>query len=188
MLKKLKLLEELDKMKYIYRAPYLLDLRQENDAEHCYHLATMVSILAPETLDIGKCLKIALYHDLPEIYAGDTSIHDDAAVMTKEHREKISLDKLSKIMPDSVRSEILELVNEYQNKLSAEARFVYELDKLQPLMMEVLEGWTVLKENKADFNKIYNFTRERVTDEFWLWEVAEYYLNKGRENNIFYKK
>jgi 5'-deoxynucleotidase YfbR-like HD superfamily hydrolase len=59
--------------------------------------------------------------------------------LTKEHREKISLDKLSKIMPDGVRSEILELINEYQNKLSPEARFVYELDKIQPLMMEVLE-------------------------------------------------
>jgi hypothetical protein len=53
-------------------------------------------------------------------------------------------------------------------------------------MMEVLEWWTVLKENKATFEKIYNFTRERVTGEFWLWEIAEYYLAKGKKKNIYF--
>lgn len=188
MLKKLKFLEELDKMKYIKRAPYLCDWTREDDAQHSYHLAVMVANLAPDYLDIWKCLKIALYHDLPEIYAWDSSIHDDEAVTTKDKREKLSLDKLSKIMLEENRKEILDLINEYQNKLTPEARFVYELDKIQPLMMEVLEWWTVLKENKADFDKIYNFTRERVTDEFWLWEVVEYYLEEGKKKNIFYKK
>lgn len=188
MLKKLRFIEELDKMKYIKRAPYLCDWTLEDDTQHSWHLAMMVMMFVPENLDLEKCLKIALYHDLPEIYAWDCHIHDDKLRASKKGKEAISIKKLSLIMPEDKKEEILWIIDDYDNKKTKEARFVAELDKIQPLMMEVIEWWSTLKEHKADYDKIYNFTRKGVTDEFWLWKIAEYYLEEGKKKDIFYRE
>jgi|GEM_PF-5437389 len=69
--KKLKFIEIVDEMKYIKRIIYLKDNFLENDAEHSYHLALMVMTFIDDfsELDYEKCLKLALIHDIVEIYA-----------------------------------------------------------------------------------------------------------------------
>jgi putative hydrolases of HD superfamily len=88
--KKLKFIELVDEMKNIKRAIFLRDGTQENDAEYSYHLAMMVMTFIDDfpELDYEKCLKIALIHDLIEIYAGDTVALDKEAEKTKKQREK----------------------------------------------------------------------------------------------------
>lgn len=74
--KQIKFLTVIDEMKKILRRNVILGgSRRENDAEHSWHLAMMALILeeyAAEKVDIERVLKIALVHDLVEVYAGDT--------------------------------------------------------------------------------------------------------------------
>ena len=74
-------IREIDREKFIGRQTYLSDgRRKENDAEHSWHLAMMALILeeyAAEKVDIERVLKIALVHDLVEVYAGDTFAYDE---------------------------------------------------------------------------------------------------------------
>lgn len=75
---KLRFIELVDEMKSITRTITLKCGRKESDADHSYHLAMMVLTFAEDFpgLDILKCLKLALLHDLVEIFAGDTYIFD----------------------------------------------------------------------------------------------------------------
>ena len=73
--KQIEFIVEVDKLKNIYSGTLLMDgSRNENDAEHFWHLALMAMVLkeySPEKdLDITKVLKMLLVHDLVEIYAG----------------------------------------------------------------------------------------------------------------------
>ena len=73
----LRFLIEVDKMKSVYRRTILIDkTRRESDAEHSWHFALMAMLLAeytdPEKVNCERVIRMALVHDLIEIYAGDT--------------------------------------------------------------------------------------------------------------------
>src|SRR5262245_2410076 len=76
---------EADKAKRVLRQTLLMDSsRQENDAEHSWHMALMAVLLAEYAavpgLDLLRVVKMALIHDLVEIDAGDTFVYDEAAM------------------------------------------------------------------------------------------------------------
>ena len=79
--KQIEFLLEIDKVKSIFRQTLLINKsRQENDAEHSWHLAVMAMILYEyvdnSKVDLLRVLKMVLVHDLVEIYAGDTYAYD----------------------------------------------------------------------------------------------------------------
>jgi len=65
---------EIDRLKLIKRQSLIADgSRRENDAEHSWHLAVMVGVLAeygPPGVDLGRVTRMVLAHDLVEIDAG----------------------------------------------------------------------------------------------------------------------
>ena len=79
--KQMEFILELDKLKKIQRQTYLRDeSRQENDAEHSWHLALMAILLseyANEPVDTLKVIEMVLIHDAVEIDAGDTYAYDE---------------------------------------------------------------------------------------------------------------
>lgn len=73
--KQLEFIVEIDKVKSIFRKNKLFDSsRNENDAEHAWHISIMALILSEYTNDkninISKVIKMLLIHDLVEIDAG----------------------------------------------------------------------------------------------------------------------
>jgi len=122
----------------------------ENDVEHSYGLAMTCWFLhdkiAPE-LDLGKILRYALAHDLVEIHAGDTYPFDAAAVATKEKRERDAMRQLEKDWHDFPM--IVEFAEGYADKINEEAKFVYAVDKLLPVIMIELGGGKKLWEKKG---------------------------------------
>ena len=90
--KQKKFILEIDKEKNIFRQTHLTGYkRQENDAEHSWHMALMACLLseyANEEVDLLHVLQMILVHDLVEIDAGDTYAYDDAGNATKREREK----------------------------------------------------------------------------------------------------
>ena len=98
-------LTQVDKMKNILRQTLLADgSRRETDAEHSWHFALMAMVLyeycALPHVDLNRVLKMALVHDLVEIYAGDTFCYDQAANEDKALREKQSADRLFALLPE----------------------------------------------------------------------------------------
>lgn len=129
---------ELDKLKAILRQTLLVDgSRRENDAEHSWHIATMAFVLAEyadSPIDAGRVAGMLLIHDVVEIDAGDTFIHDEAGHGDKEAREQAAAERLYGILPPDQAAGFHALWREFEARQTADARFAHSLDRLQPLL------------------------------------------------------
>lgn len=138
---------EIDKMKKILRQTILTDYsRQENDAEHSWHISVMAMVLAEyadQSVDIGRVIRMTLVHDLIEIYAGDTFAYDTLGNQDKKAREDAAADRLFAMLPTDQGMEIRMLWKEFDQMETPDAIFAAALDRLQPLLHNfVTEGHT----------------------------------------------
>lgn len=136
--KQLAFLLEIDQMKQIYRQNLILDgSRRENDAEHSWHIALMALVLqeyAAEPVDVSKVLAMVLIHDLVEIDAGDTFCYDPEAGLDKQEREEQAARRIFGLLPPEQGRELHDLWLEFEEGLSAEAKFAAVLDRFQPFL------------------------------------------------------
>jgi putative hydrolase of HD superfamily len=130
---------ELDRLKGILRQTRVLDgARQENSAEHSWHLALCAVVLAehaPPGTDLARVLKMVLVHDVVEIDAGDAFCYDPAANVGKEDRERRAAERIFGLLPAEQAGELRALWEEFEAGASADARFAVALDRLQPLLL-----------------------------------------------------
>ncbi|MEA5085465.1 MAG: HD domain-containing protein [Lachnospiraceae bacterium] len=136
--KQMEFLLELDKVKQIFRQTYLADQsRKENDAEHSWHACLMAVVLAEyfPDVDLLKSLKMMLFHDVVEIYAGDTYCYDNKGNEDKVLREQASAQKVYGLLPDEQKDELIALWQEFEEGESPEAKFCAILDRVQPTML-----------------------------------------------------
>jgi len=136
---------EIDKLKTILRQTLITspDCRQENDAEHSWHIALMASLLAeyaPSPVDVLRVTRMLLIHDLVEIDAGDTFAYDAAANSDKQERERLAADRLFGLLPADQATEFRALWDEFEAFMTPESRFANALDRLQPLLLNTRTG------------------------------------------------
>ncbi|MEM9556986.1 MAG: HD domain-containing protein [Acidobacteriota bacterium] len=139
----LELLVELQALDRVPRIGYSLRgvADPESVSEHVFHLAFLVWALGRrvEGLDLLRALELALLHDLAEVRFGDlprTAAHylPDGAKALAERRAMADL-----LAPLDGAEELL---GEYQDRESLEARFVSVCDKLQLILKaRVYEEW-----------------------------------------------
>ncbi|MEU5079996.1 MULTISPECIES: HD domain-containing protein [Streptomyces] len=132
-------LVEVDQLKTILRqSPLAAADRRENDAEHSWHLAMMVVVLAEHSdrpIDVGHTIQLVLLHDLVEIYAGDTPLYDSAAGAGQQEREVAAADELFGLLPPDQARRMRSLWDEFEERRTPEARFAKAMDRLQPLLL-----------------------------------------------------
>lgn len=137
--KQLAFILEADKEKNILRQTHLSGHgRQENDAEHAWHMAMMIYLLqeyANEPIDPAKTMMMALIHDIVEIDAGDTYAYDEKAMASQAERERLAAERIFGLLPDDQKEELWGLFEEFEAGETAEARFARTMDNLQPLML-----------------------------------------------------
>ena len=130
---------EADKEKNILRQTHLSGHgRQENDAEHAWHMAMMIYLLkeyANEPIDLAKTMMMALIHDIVEIDAGDTYAYDTAAMETQAERERLAAERIFGMLPDDQRDELRGLFEEFEAGETPEAKFARTMDNMQPLLL-----------------------------------------------------
>lgn len=138
----LRFIAEADKLKTILRAsPLAAAERRENDAEHSWHLALMVVLLAEyadEPIDVGHAVKLVVIHDLVEIYAGDSPVFVPGAADDQAEREEAAAERLFGLLPADQAGEIRALWDEFEAGRSPEARFGKAMDRLQPMLLNWL--------------------------------------------------
>ena len=139
----MRFLVEVDKMKSVYRRTILIDkTRRESDAEHSWHFALMAMLLAeyadPEKVDCARVIRMALVHDLIEIYAGDTFAYDVQGNQDKRQRETEAADKLFALLPEDQAAEIRALWEEFDAMETPDAQYAAAIDRLQPFLNNYL--------------------------------------------------
>jgi putative hydrolases of HD superfamily len=149
---------EIDKLKGILRQTRLTDnSRQENSAEHSWHLAIMAIILAeyaPPNVDLLRAIKMLLIHDLVEIDAGDTFCYDIQGNLNKAIKEEKAAARLFGLLPSEQGKELHEIWQEFEAFETDTARFAVALDRLQPLLQN--------QQNKGGTWQVHGITKNQV--------------------------
>jgi putative hydrolases of HD superfamily len=138
-------LVEIDKLKTVIRQNLIADgSRQENTAEHSWHLAlcaTMLAEHANEPVDVGKVVQMLLIHDLVEIDAGDTFVYASAdEIAAQDHKEQAAAERIFGLLPIDQSARLHALWEEFEAKESAEARFAKAVDRIQPMLLNLASG------------------------------------------------
>jgi len=168
----------------------------ETIADHTFRVAIMAWLLGEKRkLNINKIIRMALIHDICEIYAGDTTPYDSPLSkknekewkkilnkwprLSKTKKEKFFLEKykkekeaLKKIifsLPKNLRKEIKNLWNEYEKGLTREGRFVRQVDRVENLL-QALEYW---EQNKQFEMEPWWIQIEELVDDPILLEFME---------------
>lgn len=164
--KQIAFIMEADKEKNILRQTHLSGHgRQENDAEHAWHMAMMIYLLreyANEPVDLAKAMMMAIIHDIVEIDAGDTYAYDEAGLATQQERERLAADRIFGLLPDDQRDELRALFEEFEALQSPEARFAKTMDNFQPLLLnDVNDGgdWRTHRVCRTQIMKRHQKTR-----------------------------
>jgi putative hydrolase of HD superfamily len=131
---------EADKLKQILRqTPITEKSRQENSAEHSWHIALMAILLLEYAkdpqIDALQIVKMLLIHDLVEIDAGDTFCYDDQARQDQHLRELKAAKRIFNLLPADQAAEMQALWDEYETRQTINAQYANALDRLQPILL-----------------------------------------------------
>lgn len=176
--KQMEFVAEADRLKRILRQTLLTDgSRQENSAEHSWHLALMALVFAEvaagDRLDLFRVVKMALVHDLVEIDAEDTYCYDSEANHDKVEREERAAERIFGLLPEDQSREFRSLWEEFEARATPEARFAAALDRLQPLMNNYRSGGRMWRKHGISIQQVYQRNRPMEEGAPVLWEYAE---------------
>jgi putative hydrolase of HD superfamily len=181
-------LQEIEKYKTIEREMFCSNLnRAESDAEHSWHIAMFLILFEndlPQDIDMKKMLKLALMHDLVEIYAGDTFAYDKQNQATKKERESKAAKKLFSQLPKDLNKEFMNLFDEYEEIKTKEAKIVKSFDKIQPILQNLCSSGKSWQKHKITFSDIDQYKRKYVEHNDLILGIYEKLLNDARDKNL----
>lgn len=142
-------------IRHVRRAVLLeTDSRQENDSEHMYQLALTAWYLIEKDglkLDKYKAVGMSLVHDIVEAYTGDIPTYSpEHNHPSKAINERLAATRLTKEWPKF--KSLHQLISEYEARKTPEAKFIYALDKLIPVMNNYIYGGKVWKKVGLDLD------------------------------------
>jgi putative hydrolase of HD superfamily len=178
LLKQMHFIVEIDKLKQILRQSVVTHVkRNENDAEHSWHLAVMAVLLSEYSsqkgIDILKVIKMVLIHDLVEIDAGDTFCYDEKGYEDKAEREQKAADRIFNILPSDQAEEIMELWHEFEDMETPEARFAACLDRLEPILLNYNTNGHTWQKPGVTSAKVFKRVSVLEKNAPELWEFAK---------------
>ena len=168
---------EIDKVKNIFRQTHLSENgRNENDAEHSWHMAIMAYLLreySNEEVDIAKVMLMCLIHDIVEIDAGDTYAYDTVALQSQKEREDAAKQRIFSILPKEQAQEFIALFDEFEAYETAESKFAHAMDNLQPLILNHSNDGGDWREHKVTAGQVYGRQSKTKLGSEKLFEVTD---------------
>ena len=185
--KQLAFILEVDKEKNILRQTHVSGYtRQENDAEHAWHMAMMIYLLkeyANEDFDVAKAMMMAIIHDIVEIDAGDTYAYDTKGLSTQKERESKAADRIFGLLPNDQKEELYALFEEFEEGKTPEARFAKTMDNLQPILLNDCNNGKDWRLHGVNKTQVLNRQKSSQlgSEEIWTFtqELIEKNVDKG---------
>jgi putative hydrolase of HD superfamily len=120
--------------------------RGESISDHMYRMS-IITMCAPklltDKLDIPKCIKMALIHDMAEALVGDITPVDGIVKAEKNRRESTTMEYLTQNLlgrfnGGSTGKDLMQAWQEYEDGETLESKFVRDVDKLE-LILQMLD-------------------------------------------------
>ena len=172
----------IDRLKHVVRQSPVSGLsRKENSAEHSWHVAMYAAVLAESVrpdADVARVVKMLLIHDIVEIEAGDTPIHGDVTARADQaERELVAAENLFGLLPASQGEEFLNLWKEFERGESTDAQFAKAIDRLQPLIQNVMTGGGTWTDNDVSRDQVFERYGPTISGgSSELWDYAKSFV------------
>lgn len=184
--KQISFIKEIDKLKYIQRKTALFNsTRNENDAEHSWHLAMMALVMSEqsnEKVDLLKVIKMLLIHDIVEIDAGDTFLFDTTKSHDNTAEELEAAKRIFGILPEAQANDLIAIWEEFEAAETAEAKFAKAMDRLAPMMQNDSNGGGTWKEFDVPYEAVIEKKEKIKEGSEPVWDYAKKLVDD------FYKK
>lgn len=181
--KQLEFALEIDKVKSIFRQTHLSGYgRNENDAEHSWHMAVMAYLLreyAKEEIDIAKVMLMCLIHDIVEIDAGDTYAYDSEGLKTQKCRENMAKERIFSLLPEEQKNEFIALFDEFEAYETPESKFTHAIDNLQPLLLNNSNGGRDWREHGVTAKQVYGRHEKTKLGSEELYKVVDHIIQEN---------
>ncbi|OGZ19123.1 MAG: hypothetical protein A2Z68_01725 [Candidatus Nealsonbacteria bacterium RBG_13_38_11] len=168
----------------------------ESIAEHVFRAAILGWVLGRKKkgINIEKLIKIALVHDLCEVYAGDATPYDSILPKNKKQlkalmktwprfsdaektrisskrykKERKGLEKLISTLPTDLKNEMRSIWLDYEKKLTPEGRFFHQADRMENFL-QAYEYWE--KHKNPPLTPWWLWAREFFDDDVLLEFMA----------------
>jgi putative hydrolase of HD superfamily len=180
---------EIDKEKNIFRQTHLSGHgRNENDAEHAWHMAIMAYLLreyANEEVDITKVMLMCLIHDIVEIDAGDTYAYDSEGLATQKEREDKAKERIFSLLPEDQKNELISLFDEFEKYETPEAKFAHSMDNFQPLILNNSNEGGDWKEHGVTSKQVYGRQSKTRLGSEKIYEITDQIVQENiRKGNL----
>ena len=180
---------EIDKEKNIFRQTHLSNNgRNENDAEHAWHIAIMSYFLqeySNEKVDIARVMIMCLIHDIVEIDAGDTYAYDSEGLKTQKNREKIAKERIFSLLPTDQKKELISIFDEFEENQTPEAKFAHAMDNFQPLILNNSNDGGDWREHNVTAKQVYGRQLKTKDGSKKMSEITDMILQENiKKGNI----
>ncbi|MDN2663867.1 HD family hydrolase [Psychromonas sp. 14N.309.X.WAT.B.A12] len=172
---------EIDKLKAVYRQTTVKEDndRQENSAEHSWHITLVAQLLqdyAEQPIDITRVVKMLLIHDIIEIDAGDLF----AFAETKDHqqqalKEEQAAQRLFGLLPEAQHQEYKSLWFEFEQAETNDAQFAKGMDRILPLVQNMNNQGGSWAKHKISRSQVLarNSYLEKSAPKLWQYVVEQ---------------
>lgn len=107
----------------------------ESVSDHSYRMSLISCLCLHDfNVDVTKCLKMSLVHDLAESVVGDITPYDGVSKEEKQKREEDAMNKISQTLNKEMGELLVNLWKEYEDGITPEAQIVKDLDKYEMLL------------------------------------------------------
>lgn len=167
----------------------------ESISDHMYRMSCM-TMMAPSSisskLDILKCCRMALIHDMAESLVGDITPVDNVSKEEKSRRESETMDYichnlLGKFNGGMNGQQVRQLWQEYEDSETLDSLYVHDIDKVE-LILQMVE-YERREQGKLDLGEFTWVVRKIQLKEVkeWsdqlLWERMQMWADFGKEPN-----
>ena len=172
---------ELDRLKAVYRKVTVKsdNNRQENSAEHSWHIAMMAQTLhvyAAEPVNVARVTSMLLIHDIVEIDAGDTfAFAAQGELDAQEAKELEAAQRIFGLLPEKQGSKMLKLWLEFETAETTDAKFAKAMDRVLPLLQNMKnDGGSWARHNVSKSEVIArNNLLDGLAPKLWTYVVEQ---------------
>ncbi|KAL1598626.1 hypothetical protein SLS60_007766 [Paraconiothyrium brasiliense] len=165
----------------------------ESISDHMYRMS-LITMMAPASLtsklDIAKCTRMALIHDMAESLVGDITPVDNVSKAEKSRRESETMDYictnlLGRFNGGINGQQVRAIWQEYEDSETLESKFVHDVDKVE-LISQMVE-YERKHKGEVDLGEFTWVTKKILSAEVksWsdqlLWERLELWKGLGKE-------
>ncbi|CAD5229384.1 unnamed protein product [Bursaphelenchus okinawaensis] len=162
------LLQVIDNLKHLKRTGWVHHKVPEPEtvASHMYRMAVLAMTLDSKEVDVVKCVKMTLVHDIGEAIVGDITPKCGVSDKEKFKLEEEAVKTIASYVP-SMKEEWYNLWMEYEKAETKEAKTVKQLDKFDM----VAQALSYEQKYNLDLSDFFRSTEGIFTSEpFISWD------------------